>query len=477
MSTISTLPPDLIVELRACVGPDKVIEGGETLEALSKDFYCYSPVLQRLLGDKVAAAAVRVSTLDELRTVVSACARAKVPVVPRGAGTGNYGQCVPIHGGVVIDLTPFDRVLEISPEGWFRAEPGARLATIETEARKIGWELRTMPSTWVKSSLGGFFCGGSGGIGSVTWGGIGSPDNVKSVTLMSCEETPRFIKLEGQDARPGLHTYGTTGIMVEIEMRLAPRYDYDQLLFSSPDWSKLLDWTDMAARNPQWSKRLVTMFEDPIPTHFKPLLKYFRPGEHVSLYVVDKNSADEAIASAAAAGIDCVCRLRFSDPPKPPFLSDYTFNHTSLWAIKGDPSFTYIQAGFGENFREQFKLLQAKFPGEIVFHLEWLCRRGLPLRDGSGKYYGDGVGVGGIPLVHFVSEERLQEIISYCAEIGVGVANPHTYFLEDGGSHPDIDTKRALKADLDPLGLLNPGKMRTYAHNPFAEATELSGAV
>jgi FAD/FMN-containing dehydrogenase len=472
MSNISSLPPELRAELLAVVGPTRLIEGGETLEALSKDFYWYSPVLERLLGTKVAAAAVRVSNLEELKAVVSACARAKVPVIPRGAGTGNYGQCVPIHGGVVIDLTPFDKVLEISPEGWFRAEPGARLATIETEARKIGWELRNMPSTWVKSSLGGYFCGGSGGIGSVTWGGIAAPDNVKSVTLMSCEETPRMIKLEGQDANPGLHTYGTTGIMVEIEMRLAPRFDYDQMLFSSPDWSKLLDWTDMAARNAQWSKRLVTMFQDPIPTYFKPLLKYFRPGEHVSLYVVDKNSADEVVASAAAAGIDCVCRLRFSDPPKPPYLSDYTFNHTSLWAIKSDPSYTYIQAGFGENFREQFQDLHAKFPGEIVFHLEWFSRRGR-LGPG-GKPGGDGVVVGGIPLVHFVSEARLQEIIDYCARIGVGVNNPHTYFLEDGGHHPDIEEKRALKANLDPLGLLNPGKMRTYPFNPFAEAAELS---
>jgi FAD/FMN-containing dehydrogenase len=475
MSTISSLSPALRAELLATVGPTRLIEGGETLETLSKDFYWYSPVLQRLLGDKVAAAAVRVANLAELKAVVSACARAKVPVVPRGAGTGNYGQCVPIHGGVVIDLTPFDKVLEISPEGWFRAEPGARLATIETEARKLGWELRNMPSTWVKSSLGGYFCGGSGGIGSVTWGGIASPDNVKSVTLLSCEETPRMIKLEGQDACPGLHTYGTTGIMVEIEMRLAPRFDYDQMLFSSPDWSKLLDWTDMAARTANWSKRLVTMFEAPIPTYFKPLLKYFRPGEHVSLYVVDKNSADAVVASAAAVGIDCVCRLKFTDPPKPPYLSDYTFNHTSLWAIKSDPSYTYIQAGFGENFREQFQDLHAKFPGEIVFHLEWFSRRGRLGAD--GKPVGDAVVVGGIPLVHFVSEDRLQEIITYCAQIGVGVNNPHTYFLEDGGHHPDIAEKRALKANLDPLGLLNPGKMRTYPFNPFAESPELSRAL
>jgi len=474
MIIISTLSPELLAELRAAVGPDKVIEGGETLANLSKDFYWYSPVLKRLLDDKVAAAAVRVANLEQLRTVLAACCRAGVPVVPRGAGTGNYGQCVPIHGGVVIDLTPFDRLLEITPDGVVRAEPGARLATIEAEARKLGWEMRCMPSTWVKSSFGGFFCGGSGGIGSITWGGIGSADNVKSVTLMSCEDPPRLVRLEGRDADPGLHTYGTTGVMVEIEMRLAPRCDYEQLLFSSPDWDRLLDWTDAAARNEFWPKRLVTMFEDPIPSYFKPLVRHFRPKEHVSLLVVDQRFAAEAIASAEVAGVSCVYRVPFKDPPKPPFLSDYTFNHTSLWAIKCDPVYTYIQSGFGPNFREQFKLLQARFPGEIVFHLEWFGRE---VRKGpTGHFVGTDVEVGGIPLVRYVSDARLQEIIDYCAEIGVHVSNPHTYFMEDGGYHPDIAEKRRLKARLDPLGLLNPGKMRTYPNNPFEEAPALGRA-
>ena len=77
----------------------------------------------------------------------------------------------------------------------------------------------------------------------------------------------------------------------------------------------------------------------------------------------------------------------------------------------------------------------------------------------TGHFVGTDVEVGGIPLVRYVSDARLQEIIDYCAEIGVHVSNPHTYFMEDGGYHPDIAEKRRLKARLDPLGLLNPGKM------------------
>jgi FAD/FMN-containing dehydrogenase len=79
-------------------------------------------------------------------------------------------------------------------------------------------------------------------------------------------------------------------------------------------------------------------------------------------------------------------------------------------------------------------------------------------------------------LVFFRSEERLQEIIRVCGEIGVGIANPHTYRLEEGSRHPNIADKRALKAEVDPAGLLNPGKMKSYPHNRFELAPLSAGA-
>ena len=75
--------------------------------------------------------------------------------------------------------------------------------------------------------------------------------------------------------------------------------------------------------------------------------------------------------------------------------------------------------------------------------------------------------VGGIPLVRFRSEERLNEILRACAELGVFIANPHTVYLEEGGRHPNLADKLALKAAVDPAGLLNPGKMKSYPVNPF----------
>ena len=281
---------ELKSELRALVGAENLIDAGDSLETLSKDFYWYSPVLRRQLEDKRADMAARPASIDQLRAVVAACCRARVPVVARGAGTGNYGQCVPLYGGVVIDFSRLDRILSLE-SGVARVEAGARLGTIEAEARKTGWELRCMPSTWVKCTMGGFLCGGSGGIGSITWGGINAPGNVKSITMMTCEEEPKLVRLEEAESLKALHTYGTTGLMVEVEMRLAPKVDYDQLILSSPSWDLLLDWTDGAARRIDWRKRLVTQFEWPMPSYFKPLAKHLRTGESISFLLIDRAQA------------------------------------------------------------------------------------------------------------------------------------------------------------------------------------------
>jgi FAD/FMN-containing dehydrogenase len=342
-----------------------------------------------------------------------------------------------------------------------------RLGTIEPEARKVGWELRCLPSTWVKSSLAGFLCGGSGGIGSITWGGLAAPGTVKSVTMLTCEASPKLIRFDEAAALKALHTYGTTGIMIEIELRLAPKRNYEQIIFSHPSFEQLATWTDRVARESAWGKRLVSLAEWPVPTFFKPLLKHLRPNESTSLILIAKGDADAVVADATAAGINIAWRAPLSDPPKPPMLTDYSYNHTTLWAIKADPAFTYFQCGFGANYLEQCDLLRRRFPGELLFHFEWAANR-AKIDPITGKAAGETVGLGAIPLVRFTTEERFWEILVYCREIGMGIVNTHTVKMEESGRYASMAEKYAFKSETDPDGLLNPGKMSGYPVNRFA---------
>jgi FAD/FMN-containing dehydrogenase len=464
---MTAFPPALVTELRQLLGEANLISEGDSLVSLSKDYYWYSPALRPLLDDKRADVVAKPGNVDELRALIAACYRAGVAVTPRGGGTGNYGQCMPIYGGVVVDLTRLDRIHSVEG-GFVRAEPGARLITIETQARAAGWELRCYPSTWVKATLGGFLGGGAGGIGGVRWGGIGSGDTVKAITILTIEAQPRTLRYEGPAAMVALRTFGTTGIMVEIEMRLAPKLDYDQVAFSHPDWDKRFAWPDAAMRNGAWRKRVASQFQWPIPSFFKPIKKHIREGEHVSFLMPERSETAAVVASAEAAGLTVTYHRPLSDPPKPPFLSDFTYNHTTLWAMKTDPAITYVQVNFTDDFRTQITALMTRYPGELFLHLEWGARD--PSRAVGPGAIPEAIGIGGIPLIVYKTAERFDEIIAYARSIGIGVGNTHTYHLT--ATTPEGTTARhALKHAVDPKGLLNPGKMHTFPVNPFAAPT------
>src|SRR6201996_7293806 len=132
----------LEVSLASIVGdPARVSTLPQVVQRLSRDFYWYSPVLRRQLDGKVADVVVHPTTVTEIQNVLSFCYANDIAVTARGAGTGNYGQAVPLHGGVLLDLSRMDQIESIGADGVAVCQPGVRLGMLEAEARKVGWEL------------------------------------------------------------------------------------------------------------------------------------------------------------------------------------------------------------------------------------------------------------------------------------------------------------------------------------------------
>ena len=71
----------------------------------SRDYFWYCPVLNKQLHGKSADIVVTPRNEADVIGVAAACAKLRIPLTPRGAGTGNYGQAVPLEGGVLLDLT------------------------------------------------------------------------------------------------------------------------------------------------------------------------------------------------------------------------------------------------------------------------------------------------------------------------------------------------------------------------------------
>lgn len=107
------------------------------IKRLSRDFHWFSPLLTEQLAGKQADAVVRPRDEEELRQLVCACAQHQLPLTLRGSATGNYGQLVPLEGGLLVDMTGLNQIVALG-NGTVRAQAGIRLADIETAARRAG---------------------------------------------------------------------------------------------------------------------------------------------------------------------------------------------------------------------------------------------------------------------------------------------------------------------------------------------------
>ncbi len=448
-----------VVGLSTCVAEaERVITNPQVVQRLSKDFYWYSPVLKKKLEDKTADVVVQPVSVEEILGVLSYCREHEIAVTVRGAGTGNYGQAVPLEGGVVLDLAKMDRIVEIAPDGVAVCEPGVRLGALEAAAREAGWELRCYPSTVVKASVGGFLGGGSGGIGSITHGGLREFETVRAIEVVTMEDPPRVVKHEGQAVHDVLHAWGTNGVITKIWLALTPAVEWAQCVVAFDRFEDAFTFAETIARDAEWTKRLVTVFEWPIPSCFAPVAHVTREGKALIFFMIAAAQLEALQAAAIAVGGEVTLAAPYTGLRTVPLLSDYTWNHTTLWAIKQDAAFTYLQCGLNpDTVRQQFAKLKQKFGNEILFHIEFTKR-------------GDGVVTpGAIPLVRFTTEARLNEMIDYCREIGVGVANPHVNNVEGGGRYREDNVQLLTKYKYDPKGLLNPGKMMTFVRSNAAE--------
>ncbi|MGI9489979.1 MAG: FAD-binding oxidoreductase [Geminicoccaceae bacterium] len=430
----------------------------------SRDFYWYSPVLKRQLDHVVADLIVEARSEADVVKVLAACHAHDVPVTVRGGGSGNYGQAMPLEGGVVLDLAKMDQIKAIEP-GRVRVEAGARLSRIDEACQTAsGQELRFHPSTLKMGTIGGFVAGGSSGIGSITYGLLRDPGNILMTRVVTMEAEPRILELKGRYIQKVNHAYGTNGVITELEMPLAPAYDWVDVIVGFDDFMTAARFADALAHEDGILKKLITPLAAPIgERYFRPLKSRLGDGQSlVLLMVADIAMADFSDLLGDWPG-EIVLQRAAADPKRKSLpIFELSWNHTTLHALKIDPDITYLQVLYppGDHL-ERVRLMHETFGEEVMAHLEFVR-------------FGGRIACFGLPIVKFTTEERLDEIIRFHEDNGCPVFNPHAFTLEEGGMKAVDRTQLAFKREADPKGLLNPGKMLAWSNPDYDGADRQS---
>ncbi len=202
-----------------------------------------------------------------------ACATGCPSLRAAAARTGNYGQAVPLQGGVVLDMSALDTV-EWQRPGMLRVGPGRKMIDIDRETRPEGWELRMHPSTKRSATIGGFVAGGSGGVGSVTWGGLREFGNVAAARVVTMEAEPRIIELREAEAQAVNHAYGTTGLITALEMPLGPAWQWIDMIVAFPTFIDAVRCGYAIALADGIVKKLLSPIAWPAPDSFRQVREH-----------------------------------------------------------------------------------------------------------------------------------------------------------------------------------------------------------
>jgi hypothetical protein len=238
---------------------------------------------------------------------------------------------------------------------------------------------------------------------------------------------------------------------VELEVNLAPALNWEESVLSFATLEDALRFGYELAKDESVDKRLICINEWPIPTFFKPLVNAggVKEGRANILLELGESQTSSVAEKAKAFGGTLDYQVEAGKYHKSGFnLSDFSWNHTTLWAMKADETWTYVQSRFetepGQALEQVAKLREHE-GDKVLFHFEYLKQNGV-------------LALAALDLIHSQDATFIQAAMDRRESIGVQVADPHTYYLDADprwGGEPVL----AAKAKYNPNDLLNPGKL------------------
>jgi glycolate oxidase len=171
---------------------------------------------------------VRPTAIEQVQKIMRYANKYKIPVVPRGAGSGTSGHSVPIDGGIVLDLKQMNKILEIRPEDMYvKVQPGVVDDDLNRVLKEYGMFYPPAPASSRIATIGGEIAANASGVRSVKYGAtrdyvLGMKVVLANGDMVNLGANTRVHSSGYQLERLIVGSEGTLGIVVEATMKISP---------------------------------------------------------------------------------------------------------------------------------------------------------------------------------------------------------------------------------------------------------------
>lgn len=416
----------------------------------------------------VPVAAVLPGSGDEVQAVVAACARAQVPWVARGAGSGLSGGALPVEDGVLLVLSRLKRILEIDLDnGRVCVEPGVTNAAVSAAVGPTFF-YPPDPSSQIVCSIGGNVAENSGGAHCFKYGFTTNYVTGLEVVLTDGE----LVRLGGAELDPPgydllgafVGSEGTLGVATKVWLRVVPSPEAVKTLVAFFDTTRQAgEAVSDVVRGGVVPAAIEMMDAKTIEAAEQSARAGFPIGRGAALLVeLDGSSHECAIQFDEIAAI---CMRRGSDDVR---VARDGAERQRFWKAR-KAAFAAMGRIAPNYFVQDGVIPRTRLP-EVLEGIERLAvEYGLAVANvfhaGDGNLHPLVCYDGSVPGEASRAEELSGRILDVCLEAGGSITGEHGVGVDKKKHMPkmfadaDLDAFQRLRCAFDPAGLANPGKV------------------
>ncbi len=435
-------------------------------------------VLQAHEGDKWHAAAlpdavVLATCTQDVAKAMKFAAAHGIPVTARGAGVGYVGGCVPVQGGIVISVAGMQKIIEVNPaDGVAVVEAGVLTADLQDACLKQGWFYPPDPASRKESSIGGNIATNAGGPRCLKYGVtrayvLGLQVVLADGSILNCGGRTHKNK-QGFDL-VGLFcgSEGMLGIITQATLRIIPAPQTRAALHASfPQFSMAA----AAVQNILQGGHLPAAMEITDAFTLAAARNHLGPGifpaDANGHIIVEIDGRADAVASELA-DIELILKQTGASQ----VVSARTESEVeAIWQLRREFSYSLKATGLTK-LNEDIVIPRSALVELVEFCASMQQETGIPVacfgHSGDGNIHtnimvlkdsdGKDIRPPADALVNRLFDWVMAHGGSITGEHGIGLAKA-PWFSRAVGTEA-IAVHKALKAALDPQGLLNPGKM------------------